>query len=179
MNSIYFVAGEASGDTHGAALMAALRELQPDLRLLGRGGPRMRAIAGERFTDWSESSSVLGLWEVLKQYRYFKREFGATIGQIRSLQPDAVLLIDYPGFNLRLARALRAQMPALKIIYYISPQVWAWNRRRIPQMARYLDLMLCIFPFEAELYNKSGLRTVFVGHPMMENLTGEAHGRRA
>ena len=84
--------------------------------------------------------------------------------------PDAVVLIDYPGFNLRLARALRAQLPKLKIIYYISPQVWAWNRRRIPKMARYLDLMLCIFPFEAELYNKSGLRTVFVGHPMIESL---------
>jgi lipid-A-disaccharide synthase len=87
-----------------------------------------------------------------------------------------VVLIDYPGFNLRLARALREKSAALKIIYYISPQVWAWNRGRIGQMARFLDLMLCIFPFEAEIYNKSGLRTVFVGHPMIENLpapTGE------
>ncbi len=96
---------------------------------------------------------------------------------MRLIKPDAVVLIDYPGFNLRLARALRKKSPALKIIYYISPQVWAWNRGRITQMARFLDLMLCIFPFEAELYNKSGLRTVFVGHPMVENLaklrTGE------
>jgi lipid-A-disaccharide synthase len=81
-----------------------------------------------------------------------------------------VVLIDYPGFNLRLARALRTQMPRVKIIYYISPQVWAWNRGRIPKMAKYLDLMLCIFPFEAELYERSGLRTIFVGHPMIENL---------
>ncbi len=167
---IYFVAGEASGDTHGAALIAALRELQPDVQLLGRGGPRMRQLAGAEFTDWSESSAVLGLWEVLKHYSYFRREFRATLAQIRTAQPDAVVLIDYPGFNLRLARALRAQLPQLKIIYYISPQVWAWNRRRIPRMARYLDLMLCIFPFEAELYNQSGLRTIFVGHPMMEHL---------
>jgi lipid-A-disaccharide synthase len=89
-----------------------------------------------------------------------------------------VVLIDYPGFNLRLARALRKKLSHLRIIYYISPQVWAWNRGRIAEMARYLDLMLCIFPFEAELYNQSGLRTVFVGHPMIENLakrrTGEA-----
>jgi lipid-A-disaccharide synthase len=77
-------------------------------------------------------------------------------------------LIDYPGFNLRLARALRHRSPAQKIIYYISPQVWAWNRGRIRAMARSLDLMLCIFPFEAELYNRSGLRTIFVGHPMMK-----------
>ena len=167
---IYFVAGEASGDTHGAALMAALRNLQPDLTFIGRGGPRMKAVARAEFTDWSEKSAVLGLWEVLKQYGYFRRQFAATLQQIREQQPDAVILIDYPGFNLRLARALRAQMPTLLIIYYISPQVWAWNRRRIPQMARYLDLMLCIFPFEAELYRKSGLRTVFVGHPMLETL---------
>jgi lipid-A-disaccharide synthase len=167
---IYFVAGEASGDIHGAALMAALRELQRDIVFVGRGGPRMTAIAAAGFTDWSDRSAVLGLWEVLKQYGYFRRQFAATLREIREQRADAVLLIDYPGFNLRLARALRAQSPALKIIYYISPQVWAWNRKRIPQMARYLDLMLCIFPFEAELYNKSGLRTVFVGHPMLETL---------
>jgi lipid-A-disaccharide synthase len=172
-SKLFFVAGEASGDTHGAALMTALRALQPNLSFVGRGGPRMKAIAGAHFTDWSDRSAVLGLWEVLKQYGYFRKQFAATIQEIRSLEPDTVVLIDYPGFNLRLARALRRELPALKIIYYISPQVWAWNRRRIPQMARSLDLMLCIFPFEAQLYNQSGLRTVFVGHPMMENL--EAH----
>jgi lipid-A-disaccharide synthase len=85
-------------------------------------------------------------------------------------RPNAVVLIDYPGFNLRLARALRKQAPSQKVIYYISPQVWAWNRGRIKKMARWLDLMLCIFPFEAELYNQSGLRTIFVGHPMIERL---------
>lgn len=130
----------------------------------------MKAIVGGDFADWSDSSSVLGLWEVLKQYGYFRKQFHLTIEQIARDKPDAVVLIDYPGFNLRLARALRARFPTLKIIYYISPQVWAWNRRRIPQMARYLDLMLCIFPFEAELYTQSGLRTVFVGHPMIEAL---------
>jgi len=149
MPSLYFVAGEASGDTHGAALLAALRKLEPELRFLGRGGPRMKEIAGGEFNDWSESSSVLGLWDVLKQYGYFRRQFRATLAEIRAQEPDAVVLIDYPGFNLRLARALRARSPGPRIIFYISPQVWAWNRRRIPQMARYLDLMLCIFPFEA------------------------------
>ena len=84
-----------------------------------------------------------------------------------------VVLIDYPGFNLRLARTLRQQSLGGKIIYYISPQVWAWNRSRIPKMARWLDLMLCIFPFEVELYEKSGLQTIFVGHPMIENLSAQ------
>ncbi len=170
MKTLYFVAGETSGDTHGAALMAALRQREPHLSFLGRGGPRMRELAPGEFIDWSESSSVLGLWEVLKQYGYFRKQFHATIQQIRILNPDAVVLIDYPGFNLRLARALRAQLPTLKIIYYISPQVWAWNRRRIPRMAKWLDLMLCIFPFEKDLYEQSGLRAVFVGHPLVESL---------
>ncbi|MEO6971177.1 MAG: lipid-A-disaccharide synthase [Chthoniobacterales bacterium] len=171
---IYFVAGETSGDNHGAALMEALRRFQPGIELLGRGGPRMKTIAGDHFIDWKDEAGVVGLWEVVKHYPYFRREFAKTFAEIRAIQPDAVVLIDYPGFNLRLARALRAprKLSGLggKIIYYISPQVWAWNRGRIPKMGRWLDLMLCIFPFEAALYEKSGLRTIFVGHPMIENL---------
>jgi lipid-A-disaccharide synthase len=170
--SIYFVAGEASGDNHGAALMEALRRLQPGLQLLGRGGPRMKAVAGDRFLDWSDEAGVVGLWEVVKHYGYFRREFRRTLREIAQAKPQAVVLIDYPGFNLRLARALREGSLRGKIIYYISPQVWAWNRGRIPQMARWLDLMLCIFPFEAEFYEQSGLRTIFVGHPLIEDLDG-------
>lgn len=175
---IYFVAGEASGDEHGAALMRALRGLAPDSEFHGRGGPLMREIAGEALMNWSDAAAVVGLWEVMKRYGYFRKQFQDTLDEIEFVDPEAVVLIDYPGFNLRLARALRRRSPRLKIIYYISPQVWAWNRGRIRQMARFLDLMLCIFPFEAELYNQSGLRTIFVGHPMIENLakrrTGEA-----
>ncbi|MEP7015351.1 MAG: lipid-A-disaccharide synthase, partial [Verrucomicrobiota bacterium] len=168
--TIYFVAGEASGDNHGAALMSSLRQRASDFQFIGRGGPQMRAIAGENFTDWLNDAAVIGLWEVIKKYGYFRKQFHETLGEIAEAKPDAVVLIDYPGFNLRLARALRKQSPSRKIIYYISPQVWAWNRGRIEKMARYLDLMLCIFPFEAELYNKSGLRTEFVGHPMIDRL---------
>src|ERR1051326_8137157 len=175
---IYFVAGEASGDTHGAALMQSLRGLAPECEFHGRGGPRMRAIAGDGFENWIDAAAVVGLWEVVKHYRYFRKEFAHALEEIATIKPDAVVLIDYPGFNLRLASTVRSRAPQAKIIYYISPQVWAWNRGRIVQMARYLDVMLCIFPFEAELYNASGLRTIFVGHPMIENLakrrTGEA-----
>ena len=174
---LYFVAGEASGDEHGAALMRSLRELGPELAFHGRGGPLMKKMAGDAFLNWSDAAAVVGLWEVVKRYGYFRKQFEETLREVASLEPDAVVLIDYPGFNLRLARALREKSPRLRIIYYISPQVWAWNRGRIRQMARFLDLMLCIFPFEAELYNQSGLRTIFVGHPMVENLgkrrTGE------
>src|SRR4029434_5598926 len=129
----------------------------------------MRSLADERFIDWADEA-VVGLWDVLRKYPYFKTRFAETVAEIRQLQPVAIVLIDYPGFNLRLANELRRTVPGLKIIYYISPQVWAWNRRRIPQMARALDLMLCIFPFETELYERSGLKAVFVGHPFVETL---------
>ena len=156
--------------------MRSLRDLAPDAEFHGRGGPLMNEIAGEALMNWSEAAAVVGLWEVVKRYGYFRKQFQTTLAEIEFVDPDAVVLIDYPGFNLRLARALRKRSPRLKIIYYISPQVWAWNRGRIRQMARYLDLMLCIFPFEAELYNQSGLRTVFVGHPMIENLAKRRTG---
>jgi len=168
--TIYFVAGEASADNHGAALMRALGKADVDLRFIGRGGPQMKAAAGDNFQNWIDKSGVLGLWEVIKHYGYFRKQFHQTLQEIEASKPNAVVLIDYPGFNLRLARALRKRLPAQKIIYYISPQVWAWNRGRIKKMARWLDLMLCIFPFEADLYNQSGLRTIFVGHPMIERL---------
>lgn len=164
--TIYFVAGERSGDNHGAALLKALRARAPKMQFLGRGGPKMRTIAGGKFLDWIDDTAVVGLWEVIRRYPFFRKQFQATISEIDAAQPSAVVLIDYPGFNLRLARALRAKLSELKIIYYISPQVWAWNRRRVSQMARSIDLMLCIFPFEPELYKASGLRAIFVGHPM-------------
>ncbi len=172
--TIYFVAGEASADNHGAALMRALRSADVDLRFIGRGGPQMKAVAGAGFQNWIDKSGVLGLWEVIKHYGYFRKQFHEALREIETSKPNAVVLIDYPGFNLRLARALSASARATadkpKIIYYISPQVWAWNRGRIKKMACWLDLMLCIFPFEADLYNQSGLRTIFVGHPMIERL---------
>jgi len=171
--TIYFVAGEASADNHGAALMRSLRELDVYLDFIGRGGPQMRAIAGGQFKNWIDDAAVLGLWEVIRKYGYFRVQFHETLNEIQESKPDAVVLIDYPGFNLRLAHALRKRSPRQKIIYYISPQVWAWNRGRIKEMARSLDLMLCIFPFEADLYNKSGLRTVFVGHPMIDRLRAQ------
>jgi lipid-A-disaccharide synthase len=168
--TIYFVAGEASADNHGAALMRSLRLLDPELKFIGRGGPQMQQIAGVQFNNWIGDAAVLGLWEVLRKYAYFRQQFDQTLTEIQESRPDAVVLIDYPGFNLRLARALRRQSQIQKIIYYISPQVWAWNRGRIRKMARFIDLVLCIFPFETDLYAASGLRAVFVGHPMIERL---------
>jgi len=168
--TIYFVAGEVSADNHAAALMRSLRVLDPELKFIGRGGPQMQQVAGARIKNWIGDAAVLGLWEVLRKYGYFREQFRETLEEIQESKPDAVVLIDYPGFNLRLARALRKQSQSHKTIYYISPQVWAWNRGRIKKMARFIDLVLCIFLFEADLYAASGLRAVFVGHPMVERL---------
>ncbi len=166
---LYVVAGESSGDARGFELLSALRALRPEIQILGAGGPQMAALATGPFLEWT-GEAVVGIWDVLKKYPYFRRQFDRMLGEIATEKPDALLLIDYPGFNLRLAREAKKRHPGLKTIYYISPQVWAWHRGRIGKMAGFLDLMLCIFPFEKQLYESSGLRTVFVGHPMLDSL---------
>jgi len=167
---LYFVAGEHSGDIRAAELIKALQKKRPDWRFSGLGGPRMQGIAGSGLTDWVEDAAVLGLWEVLKRYRWFKQRFEETRREIEELKPDAVVFVDYPGFNLRLAKALSEKVPFVRRVYYISPQVWAWNKGRIRGMATCLDLMLCLFPFEAELFQRAGLPAVCMGHPMVEQL---------
>lgn len=173
MTILWFVAGEASGDARAAEVMRVLHSLEPNLRFVGAGGPRMQAFSGEPFDNWIAEAGVLGLWDVLKHYRYFRGKFHRMLKQIEEIRPAAIVLVDYPGFNMRLAKALRREHFPGKILYYISPQVWAWNRGRIPQMARLLDLMICVFPFEKAIYEASGLHTVFVGHPLLEALAPE------
>jgi lipid-A-disaccharide synthase len=133
----------------------------------------MQALADGPFDNWTARAAVLGLWDVLRHYGYFRKKFRGMLAAIAREKPAAVVLVDYPGFNLRLAKALRASGFEGKILYYISPQVWAWNRGRIPKMARILDLMVCVFPFEAPMYEASGLHTIFVGHPLLEALENE------
>ena len=166
---IYIVAGEVSGDTHGSGLMRSLNDLQPDCEFSGAGGPKMAELA-DGVEDWVDEAGVVGLWEVLKNYRYFKRRFDSMLSDLVETEPDALILIDYPGFNLRFAKAVRESLPKIKIIFYISPQVWAWKKGRVPKMAKLLDLMICIFPFEKQLYEGHGLKTVFAGHPMVDRL---------
>lgn len=167
--SIYLIAGEVSGDTHGAELMHALSDRISGVELHGTGGPEMHA-ASSKVRDWVEDAAVMGIWEVLKHYNWFKQQFDAMLAEIVELKPDALILIDYPGFNLRMAKAVREKLPNTKIIYYISPQVWAWNKGRIPKMAELLDQMICIFPFEKDIFQDAGLPTEFVGHPIVDEL---------
>ncbi|MFK5924868.1 MAG: lipid-A-disaccharide synthase [Verrucomicrobiota bacterium] len=175
MKKLFIVSGEHSGDTHGAGLMAALLlEGQSDagMEISGLGGPLMRGVSSG-IEDWLEEAAVLGLWEVLQKYAYFRGKMEETVKRIAEEKPDAVVLVDYPGFNLRLADRLRKENYTGKLIYYISPQVWAWKKGRIPRMAKMLDLMICIFPFEKQLYENSGLKTVFAGHPLVDQLHAE------
>lgn len=167
MKRLFFIAGEVSGDTHGAALMRELS--RGEVFLAGLGGPLMAEVSGE-VENWLDQAAVLGLWEVLKKYGYFKAKMDETVARILAEKPDGIVLIDYPGFNLRLAKRLRDAGFAGKLIYYISPQVWAWKKGRIKTMAALLDRMICIFPFEKPLYENSGLTTVFAGHPIVDSL---------
>jgi lipid-A-disaccharide synthase len=175
--TIWIVAGEASGDSRGSELMRGIREADPRIRFVGAGGPKMRVLAEAPFDNWIAEAGVLGLWDVLKNYGYFRAKFHRMLADIVREKPEAVLLVDYPGFNLRVAKALRARNFPGKILYYISPQVWAWNRGRIGQMAKFLDLMICVFPFEQPMYEASGLHTVFAGHPLLESLAREKTGQ--
>ena len=169
LKKLFSVAGEISGDSHGSALLSALPGGPESWKLVGLGGPEMNSLSPQ-IENWLDDAAVLGLWEVLKKYRYFSRKMNETVVRIHEFAPDGVLLIDYPGFNLRLAERLRKDGYKGKLLYYISPQVWAWKKGRVKKMARLLDLMICIFPFEKELYEKSGLKTIFAGHPLIDSL---------
>lgn len=170
---LYVVAGEHSGDAHGAGLLESLAKQVDDLKVRGVGGSRMAALTGGGVRDWVEDAAVMGIWEVLKRYGWFKQQFKRMMDEVREMRPEVLLLIDYPGFNLRFAKAVRAALPDIRIVYYVSPQVWAWNKRRIPLMARLLDQMICLFPFEVAIYEEVGLKSDFVGHPLVDELEAE------
>lgn len=152
-------------------MLGALIGKRPDTVVAGVGGPAMAKVAGTR--DWVEDAAVMGVWEVLKRYGWFKERFHEMLEEVKHFQPDVLLLIDYPGFNLRFAKAVKKACPKVKQVYYISPQVWAWNKKRIPKMVELLDQMMCLFPFEKPIFEKAGLKTEFVGHPLVDELEAQ------
>ena len=163
--NILIIAGEVSGDMHAAGLVDALRQRLPDAVFFGIGGEHMREAGVETTYDVKEMA-VMGFWEVLHRLSFFRRVFHRTLDLARERNPDAVILVDYPGFNLRFAA--RAHDMGIKVIYYICPQVWAWRRSRIPTMARIVDRLITIFPFEQKHFDGTGLRVDFVGHPLVD-----------
>lgn len=166
------VAGEHSGDDHAADMVRNLRARHPGLVVCALGGPQLAAAGAQVLHDLT-ASSVVGLVEVMRNYSYFRALFAGTLRWIDAHRPRAVCLIDYPGFNLRLAAALRERGLSVKgggaiaMLYYISPQIWAWKAGRRHAMARDLDAMAVIFPFEPGCYADTALPVEFVGHPFV------------
>jgi lipid-A-disaccharide synthase len=163
---LMIVAGEPSGDAHSAALVKALRDVAPEIEfeLFGATGPMMRAAGVETIVN-SDSLAIMGIVEVGRVLPRFIRAFRSLKAAANQKQPDAVILVDWPEFNLRLATSLRRQ--GRKIIYYISPQLWAWRPGRVNNVRRDVDLLLSILPFETEWYKERGVDHVeYVGHPL-------------
>ena len=167
MALIYLVAGEVSGDLHGAELILALKKEEKH-SFAGWGGTHMADAGGTK--NWVEKAGVMGIWDVLKQYSWFKARFHETLAEIEEKKPEVLVLIDYPGFNLRLAKAVKARFPEVKILQYVCPQVWAWKQSRIPKMAQWLDQVVCLFPFEVEVLAKGGCPGIYLGHPIVDEL---------
>ena len=164
---VMIIAGEASGEMHGAGLVAALKASRSGIDIFGIGGDRMER-AGCALIYHIEKFSVMGITEVIRHLPFIRRALRRMDGLLESRRPDLMILIDYPDFNLRLAR--KARKRGIPVLYYISPQVWAWRSRRIHSIVRLVDCMAVVFPFEVELYEKAGGKVVFVGHPMLEAL---------
>lgn len=162
---IVIVAGEASGDLHAASLVSALKALRPQVEFYGLGGRRMREAGVELFCDLTRLS-VVGFFEVIKHLKEIRGIFNSLVVKVEELQPDAVILVDYPGFNLRLAKELKRR--GFKVIYYISPQIWAWGLKRMDLIRAVVDKMIVAFKFEEELYKSYGVDVEFVGHPLLD-----------
>jgi lipid-A-disaccharide synthase len=161
------VAGEASGDLHAAEVLRELKRLDPTIETFGIGGDLL-AREGMRLVHHAREMGIVGFFNVLRHLRMFRRIFDETANEIARETPDAVLLVDYPGFNLRMAR--RCKELGLRVVYYISPQLWAWKQGRVKQVAKYVDRMIVIFPFEETFYREHGIEAAYVGHPLIEEI---------
>ena len=162
---ITVIAGEASGDAHAGRMIAALRILDPDIRVTGIGGDTMRNAGAEIMVDFSELA-VMGLVEVLKRYRDIKKIFNQLVTKLKEDKPDLLILVDYPGFNLKLAK--QAKKIGIPVLYYISPKVWAWRAGRVKTIKQYVDHMAVLFPFEIPIYQSVGVPVTCVGHPLVD-----------
>jgi lipid-A-disaccharide synthase len=162
---IFVVAGEASGDLHAGELIRYLKKRAPETTFFGLGGRCMKEAGAELLEDMT-ALAVVGFIEILKNYSRFKKIFDATLAEVDARKPAAAILVDYPGFNLRLARELKKR--GIKVIYFISPQVWAWGRERLRFIRQNVDLMLVLFRFEEILYKDGRFNVKFVGHPLLD-----------
>lgn len=165
---IVVVAGEESGDIHAASFIKKLKNKNPQLHISGIGGKHMQA-AGANVINNLASHGVTGLSEVVRHFRVIKKAFHDIKNHLSDTKPDLLVLVDYPGFNLRLAKFAKREL-GIKIVYYISPQIWAWKANRINKIRLYIDQMAVILPFEKAIYEKAKVPVAFVGHPLANTL---------
>lgn len=163
----YLVAGEASGDLHGANLMKALKSADVEADFRYYGGDKMQAHGGELDKHYSEMA-FMGFTEVLLNLRTIMKNMKACKAAVLSYQPDVLILIDFPGFNLKIAEF--AKKNGIKVCYYISPKVWAWNQKRVLKIKRIVDKMFCILPFEVDFYKQWGMEVDYVGNPLLDEI---------
>lgn len=167
---LFVVAGEASGDAHAARVIEAIQAREPTSFIEGVGGVRMQQAGVSMLHDHSELA-VMGLVEVIKRYPAIKRIFNNVVQHLERQPPDLLVLVDYPGFNLKLAK--KAHKMGIPVMYYISPKVWAWRAGRIKDIQRYVDHMAVLFPFEETLYQQHGVPVTCVGHPLVDAVKSE------
>lgn len=172
---ILVVAGEASGDAHGAALLRELKALRPDITTFGIGGNELAAEGTELLVHASETN-VTGFSEVLRKYRFLKGVLDSVIAEASRRRPSFAILVDYPGFNLRLARSLHEL--GIPVFYYIAPQVWAWKEGRVETIRSYVDDLAVLFPFEVDYFRGHGIDAHFFGHPLVNRYRSEAEERK-
>ena len=176
INSIFIVAGEPSGDVHAAKLVSALKAISPKIKFFGNGGDKM-ANSGVKIIHHINDMSVMGFVEVIKNYPRLLNILQNTISTIKKIKPDKIILVDYPGFNLRLAKKIKKLKQDIPVTYFILPQLWAWRENRIDIMKKTIDQCISIFPFETDWYNSKGLDTFYAGHPFIEKSYTE-NGKR-
>ena len=165
MKKYFIVAGEPSGDLHGSKLIKAIKDLNPNSSFMGHGGDSMRN-EGMHIIEHVDSLAIMGFAEVLRHLPRMNKIMRNTVGAIERSKPDRVILIDYPGFNLRLAK--RLSLLKIPITYFILPQAWAWKQGRVEVLKRFIDQSISIFPFENDWYKKHGLRVDYFGHPFVD-----------
>ena len=163
----YIIAGEASGDCHAANMLKALKQKQGDIQLRGWGGDAMQAVGVDLVMHYRDTA-MMGIFTILFNLRKLLGFFSLCKQDILSYKPDALILVDYSGFNLRMAAY--AKKHNLTVLYYISPKLWAWNRARVKKVQKYVDKMLCIMPFEEDFYRGYGVEVEYVGHPVLDAL---------
>ena len=165
INTVFIVAGEPSGDIHAAKLVSAIKVISPKTKFFGNGGDKM-SESGVEIIHHINDLSVMGFIEVIKHLPKLLNILQSTVSSIKNIKPDRIILVDYPGFNLRLAKKIKSLR--IPITYFILPQLWAWKESRIKTMKNTIDQSISIFPFEAEWFNSRGLDTFYAGHPFIE-----------